>query len=79
MSTPNVCTRKLYFISNILFQIIQPPPRKRYEKELHDRLEYLLTELEPWEQKLLQANKRAKIRLRKEHESYVEEPEPKVY
>ena len=63
---------------NILFQIIQPPPRKRCEKELHDRLEYLLTELEPWEQKLLQANKRAKIRLRKQHESYVEEPEPKV-
>lgn len=39
---------------------------------------YLLSELEPWEAKLQQANKRAKVRLRKEHESYVEEPEPKV-
>ncbi len=39
---------------------------------------FLLNELEPWEPKLLLANKRAKIRLRKEHESYVEEPEPKV-
>ena len=62
----------------LLLQIIQPPPRRRCEKELHDRLVYLLSELEPWEQKLQQANKKAKIRLRKEHESYVEEPEPKV-
>ena len=42
------------------------------------RLEELLGELEPWESKLLQANKKARIKLRKELETYKEEPEPPV-
>ena len=42
---------------------------------LHNRLEYLLKELEPWEAKLNQATKRARIRLRKEVEDYVEKEE----
>lgn len=56
-------------------QTIKPTPRKRKEVELYDRLCYLLKELEPWEQKLIQANKKAKIKLRREHENYVPEPE----
>jgi len=44
------------------------------ELELHERLTSLLTELEPYEQKLIQLNKKMKIKLRKEHENYVEEP-----
>ena len=39
---------------------------------LHNRLSYLLKELEPWEAKLNQATKRARIKLRKEVEDYVE-------
>jgi hypothetical protein len=51
--------------------------RKKCEKELHERLQYLLKELEPWEQKLIQINRKAKIKMRKEQESYVEEVEPR--
>ncbi len=61
-----------------MLQVIPAAPWKRCEKELYGRLAFLLSELEPWEGRLLQANKKAKLRVRKEHESYVEEPEPKV-
>ena len=37
----------------------------------------LLAELEPYEQKLIQLNKKMKIKLRKEHENYIEEPPDK--
>jgi len=47
------------------------------EVALHDRLSCLLAELEPYEQKLIQLNKKMKIKLRKEHENYVEEPPDK--
>jgi len=47
------------------------------EIQLHERLSCLLAELEPYEQKLLQLNKKMKIKLRKEHENYVEEPPDK--
>ena len=57
--------------------MINPVPRKRCVGELHDKLLYLLKELEPWEAKLSQAFKKAMIKMRKEHEAYVEEPEPK--
>jgi len=43
------------------------------EMELHERLSCLLAELEPYEQKLVQLNKKMKIKLRKEHENYAEE------
>ncbi|XP_013420345.1 uncharacterized protein KIAA2026 [Lingula anatina] len=55
-------------------KIIKPPPRKRCVAELHERLTYLLSELEPWEAKLIQANKKAKTKLRKEQEEYEDEP-----
>ena len=58
-----------------ILQIQKPPPRKRCVVLLHSRLEYLLKELEPWEAKLNQATKRARIRLRKEVEDYVEKEE----
>ena len=60
-----------------LVQVIKPPPRKRCVADLYARLDYLLKELEPWEGKLLQATKKAKLKLRKEQDDYVEEPEPK--
>jgi hypothetical protein len=44
------------------------------EVELVNRLSSLLTELEPFEPKLLQFNKKTKIKLRKEQENYEEEP-----
>jgi len=47
------------------------------EWELHERLSSLLAELEPYEPKLIQLNKKMKIKLRKEHENYVEEPPDK--
>jgi len=47
------------------------------EVELHERLSCLLAELEPYEQKLMQLNRRMKIKLRKEHENYIEEPPDK--
>jgi len=47
------------------------------EMELHERLSCLLAELEPYEQKLIQLNKKMKIKLRKEHENYTEEPPDK--
>ena len=67
--------------NNSFFLIIsfQTPSgkRKRCEQELYDRLLYLLKELEPWEQKLLQAHKKARLKMRKEQENY-KEPEIKV-
>ena len=45
--------------------------------ELHEHLSCLLAELEPYDQKLIQLNKKMKIKLRKEHENYVEEPADK--
>ena len=65
-------------ITVLLIQILRPPPRKRCEAELYQRLTYLLKELEPWEQKLVAANKRAKIKVRKEQENYKEEPPVQV-
>ena len=59
---------------NFCCQIIKPSPRKKCVKELHERLIYLIKELEPWEQKLIAAHKKARIKMRKEHEAYVEEP-----
>ena len=58
-----------------LFQITKPPPRKRCVVLLYNRLSYLLKELEPWESKLTQATKRARIKLRKEVEDFVEKEE----
>ena len=73
----NLHTVKILPCCNVL-QILRPPPRKRCVSELYERLTYLLKELEPWESKLVAANKKARIKLRKEKESYVEEPEPQV-
>ncbi|XP_074660494.1 uncharacterized protein LOC141912956 [Tubulanus polymorphus] len=47
-------------------------------EELHDRLAYLLKELEPWEQKLLLANRRMKRKMKKEMEDWKEEPEQEI-
>lgn len=55
-------------------QIQRPPPRKKNIVILHERLQYLLKELEPWESKLQQATKRARLRLRKEMEDYLLKP-----
>lgn len=49
--------------------------RKRCERELHDRLELLLKELEPWEQKLIAAQRKARIKMRREMQNYVEKVE----
>ena len=38
-----------------------------------EKLEYLLQELDPWEVKLQQCNKRAKLKMMKEMKSYEEE------
>lgn len=46
--------------------------------ELYERLLFLLKELEPWESKLVQATKRARAKLRKEKQDYVDEEEEKV-
>ncbi|XP_045177152.2 uncharacterized protein LOC123537483 [Mercenaria mercenaria] len=55
-------------------QIQRPPPRKKNIMILHERLQFLLKELEPWESKLQQASKRARLRLRKEMEDYILKP-----
>ncbi|XP_060572711.1 uncharacterized protein LOC132730744 [Ruditapes philippinarum] len=55
-------------------QIQKPPPRKKNIVILHERLQFLLKELEPWESKLQQASKRARLRLRKEMEDYILKP-----
>ena len=44
----------------------------RREAELYDRLEFLLKELEPWESKLIQANRRMRLKMKKEKNSYTE-------
>ena len=49
----------------------------RSEVELVERLSGLLTELEPFEQKLIQLCKKMKIKMRKEQEHYLEEPPDK--
>ena len=46
--------------------------------ELYNRLKFLLEELEPWDQKLSQANRKARLKIKKELETYEEEPEPEV-
>ncbi|XP_067654927.1 uncharacterized bromodomain-containing protein 10-like [Haliotis asinina] len=51
----------------------KPPPRKRCEVDLHARLMYLLKELEPWETKLLQARRKARVKIRKELDEFKEE------
>ena len=56
-------------------QVVPGTPRKKCEKDLRARLLFLLKELEPWEHKLLSAHRRAKLRMKKEKETYVEEPE----
>jgi hypothetical protein len=45
----------------------------RNERKLVERLELLLQELEPWEAKLLQCNRRAKMKLMQDVENYKEE------
>ncbi|KAL4225137.1 hypothetical protein ACF0H5_015830 [Mactra antiquata] len=55
--------------------IQRPPPRKKNVVVLHERIEYLLKELEPWESKLQQATRRARLRMRKEMEDYLMKPE----
>ncbi|XP_036365905.1 uncharacterized protein KIAA2026-like isoform X3 [Octopus sinensis] len=52
---------------------VKPPARKRCVIELHSRLNYLLKELEPWEAKLIQANRRARRKMKREQESFKEE------
>ncbi|XP_041367368.1 uncharacterized protein KIAA2026-like [Gigantopelta aegis] len=54
-------------------KMVKPPPRKRCVIELHERLLFLLNELEPWETKLCQATRRARVKMRKEFENYKEE------
>ena len=46
--------------------------------DLLQRLEGLLKELDPWEMKLQQANKKARMKMLKELETYTEEPEAAV-
>ncbi|XP_069132417.1 uncharacterized bromodomain-containing protein 10-like [Argopecten irradians] len=54
-------------------KVIKPPPRKRCVVDLHGRLLFLLKELEPWEQKLIQATRKARLKMHKEHTTFVEE------
>ncbi|XP_033751211.1 uncharacterized protein LOC117335368 [Pecten maximus] len=54
-------------------KVIKPPPRKRCVVDLHGRLLFLLKELEPWEQKLTLATRKARLKMHKEHTSFVEE------
>ncbi|XP_064601292.1 uncharacterized bromodomain-containing protein 10-like [Liolophura sinensis] len=58
-------------------KVTKPPVRKKCVTELYDRLVFLLKELEPWESKLVQATKRARAKLRKEKQDYVDEEEEK--
>ena len=51
---------------------MKPPQRKKCVVQLHNRLVYLLKELEPWEQKLMQATKKARLKMKKEYEYYDE-------
>ena len=44
---------------------------------MYNRLSSLLSELEPYEQRLIQLNKKMKLKMCKEQESYEEEPEDK--
>ncbi|KAL5007744.1 hypothetical protein ScPMuIL_016550 [Solemya velum] len=60
-------------ITKSRIQKTKSPRRKKCVSDLYARLEYLLKELEPWETKLVQAAKKARIKLRKEKESYKEE------
>ncbi|XP_064634426.1 uncharacterized protein LOC135492146 isoform X2 [Lineus longissimus] len=56
--------------------VIKPPPRKKCVGELHERLVYLLKELDPWENKLIQANRKMRERVKKEVDEYEEPEEP---
>ncbi|XP_076103108.1 uncharacterized protein LOC143072174 [Mytilus galloprovincialis] len=53
-------------------RVVKPPARKRCVVQLHNRLCYLLKELEPWEQKLIQATKKNRLKMKKEYECYDE-------
>ncbi|CAC5417501.1 unnamed protein product [Mytilus coruscus] len=53
-------------------RVVKPQARKRCVVQLHNRLCYLLKELEPWEQKLIQAIKKARFKMKKEYECYDE-------
>ena len=57
---------------------MKPVPRKKCVKDLHERLLYIIKELDSWDQKLLAARKRMRIKLRKEVENYVEPKEVHV-
>jgi hypothetical protein len=54
---------------------MKPGARRRSVADLHNRLIYLLQELEPWEQKLAALQKKALIKMKKEQETYIEEPD----
>jgi len=58
-------------------EAVQASTKKSPIAQLHSRLASLLIELEPYEQKLIQLNKKMKIKLRKEHENYSEDPPDK--
>lgn len=54
-------------------QKTKQPTQKKCVTELHARLTYLLKELEPWEAKLIQANQKARRKMKREQETYKEE------
>ena len=58
--------------------LFQSPKGRKSVGELLERLEELLKELDPWEFKLQQANKKARMKMCKEKEMYKEEAEPQV-
>jgi len=62
-------------MSVVLFQTNKLSSHKCCVAELRNRLQYLLQELEPWEQKLNSLRKKAIVKMKKEQDSYVEEPE----
>ena len=65
-----------YIKCKLVAMQVQPlPARKKNIVELHERLLCLLKELEPWEPKLLQATRNARIRLRRELEDFEEPPD----
>ncbi|ESO97839.1 hypothetical protein LOTGIDRAFT_152942 [Lottia gigantea] len=53
-------------------KVVQPAARKKCIVELHERLAFLLSELEPWESKLNAAMRKARVKIRKEFEEYEE-------
>ena len=67
------------FINVSKTNTLQPSSRKGCDVDLHERFFCLLKELEPFEQRLIQVNKKKKIQMRKEHENYREQPEQVCY